>query len=305
MTSLILGGNGFIGSHLADCLIEQGEHVRIFDRGADFFRKPLQGVEYFSGEFSDSELLTRALSEVDTVYHLISTTVPSTSNQDPVFDIGSNLINTVKLLDLMKDLSVPKIVYLSSGGTVYGVPDYSPIKETHALKPISSYGIVKVAIENYLHMYHHLYGLQYVVLRASNPYGPRQGHAGVQGVVGTFVNRAYNGQSLEIWGNGEVVRDYIFIDDLISLCLKAGASDASGVYNAGSGAGHSVLDVVEYIQTVANADIEVVFKNARAYDVPHAVLDVEKAISTFSWKPVQELSSGVSQVWEWLRLQDR
>ena len=303
MTSLILGGNGFIGSHLADRLIVQGEDVRIFDRGADTFRKPLEGVEYFSGEFSDTGLLAKALSKVDTVYHLISTTVPSTSNQDPAFDIDSNLVNTVNLLELMKKLSVPRIVYLSSGGTVYGIPDSSPIKETHALKPISSYGVVKVAIENYLHMYQHLYGLQYVALRASNPYGPRQGHTGVQGVVGTFVNRAHNGQCLEVWGDGKVVRDYIFIEDLISLCVTAGESDTCGLFNAGSGKGHSVLEVVEFVQSVAKKDIEVIFKQARAYDVPHAVLDMEKAISAFNWKPIEELSSGVSRVWEWLQLQ--
>lgn len=300
MTSLILGGNGFIGSHLVDRLIEQGENVRIFDRGTDTFRKQLPGVEYFLGEFSNTDLLSKALANVDMVYHLISTTVPSTSNADPVFDIDSNLVNTVKLLELMRRFNVPRILYLSSGGTVYGIPETSPIKETHKLSPISSYGIVKVAIENYLHMFHHLYDVQYVSLRASNPFGPRQGHAGVQGVVGTFVKNARAARALEVWGDGKIVRDYIYIDDLIELCTKAGKSNVCGVFNAGSGRGNTVLEVVDVIKVLAESKIEVLFKESRAYDVPHAVLDVSEATSTFDWSPEHDLSSGVSALWKWL-----
>ncbi len=281
MISLILGGNGFIGSHLADALVTQGDTVRIFDRSPEVFREPLDGVEYFTGGFSDSGLLAEALTAVDVVYHLISTTVPSTSNLDPINDINSNLINTVKLLELMRLQNVPKIVYLSSGGTVYGIPEVSPIKECHTLRPISSYGAVKVAIENYLHIFYHLHGIEYVALRASNPYGPRQGHTGVQGVIGTFLQKIRNGDGVEIWGDGSVVRDYIYIEDLVRLCVLCGASDVIGVFNGGSGKGHSIAELVNAIGKIVKQPVDVAHKPSRAFDVPHTILDITRTSAAY------------------------
>ncbi len=301
MLSLILGGNGFIGSHLADALIAKGDTVRIFDRGPDSFRKPLSGVEYYTAEFSDTGLLAEALTSVDIVYHLISTTVPSTSNLDPVNDITSNLVSTVKLLELMKLQNVPKIVYLSSGGTVYGIPKSSPISETHTLNPISSYGAVKVAIENYLHIFHHLHGIKYVALRASNPYGSRQGHTGVQGVIGTFLQKIAEGKSIEIWGDGSVVRDYIYIDDLINLCVISGNADVNGIFNAGSGDGHSILDVVVAIEDVIKLPVQLVYMPGRAFDVPHTNLDISKAQELFGWQPSVSLIDGIRLAWGWVQ----
>ena len=301
MNCLVLGGNGFIGSHLVDALLAAGSTVRVYDRGPEKYREPLKGVQYFTGEFADTALLGEALTSVDVVYHLISTTVPSTSNLDPYNDISSNLINTVRLLDLMRLQKVPKIVYLSSGGTVYGIPQFSPIRETHTLRPISSYGAVKVAIENYLHIYKHLHGLEYVVLRASNPYGPRQGHLGVQGVIGTYLQRINSGQPIEVWGDGSVVRDYIFIDDLVSLCVSAGQAEKEGVFNAGSGTGYTITEIVQVVTSVCESSVEVVFKDGRSFDVPRSILDITKAIEILEWQPTVTIEDGVMQAWRWIR----
>jgi len=301
MRALVIGGNGFIGSHLVDALVLAGRRVRVFDRGAELYRPPLAGVDYRLGDFGDAPALAEAIEGVDVVYHLVSTTVPSTSNLDPVSDIQGNLINTVRLLQLMVQKGISRIVYLSSGGTVYGIPDVSPIPETHPLRPICSYGVIKVAIENYLFMYQSLHGLRPIVLRASNPYGERQGHAGVQGVIGTFLQKIKSGERIEIWGDGSVVRDFIYVADLAGLCVKAGASEYCGILNAGSGVGHSIREVLNVSARAAEQAIEPVYKQGRAYDVPSIVLNISKARKELDWKPEVELSQGVSKTWQWMK----
>ena len=176
MRALVLGGSGFIGSHLVDALLADGQRVRVFDRQPDRFRDALTGVDYRFGSLADVSDVAEALAGVDVVFHLVSTSVPSTSNLDPVADIEGNLVTAVQLLDQMTRLDVRRIVFLSSGGTVYGNPGTSPVTETDPLRPICSYGVVKVAIENYLFMYQDLHGIEPVILRPSNPIGPRQGH---------------------------------------------------------------------------------------------------------------------------------
>lgn len=299
MKALVLGGNGFIGSHVVDALLKAGHKVRVFDRGPELYRAPLPTVDYRTGSFSDVPALAEALEGIDVVYHLISTTVPSTSNLDPIGDIEGNLINTVRLLKLMVQKDIRRIVYLSSGGTVYGIPDVVPIPETHPLRPICSYGVVKVAIENYLFMYQSLYGIQPVVLRASNPYGVRQTHAGVQGVIGTFLNKAMNNECIEIWGDGSVVRDFIYIVDLAELCALAGESKIQGIYNAGSGMGHSINEIISTLASVMGEPIESVYKLGRGYDVPRVVLDCSLVKRTFGWGSKIGLFEGASRTCQW------
>lgn len=300
MKALVLGGCGFIGSHLVDSLLASGHQVRVFDRSPELFRQPLAKVDYRFGNFSDTSLLAEALEGVDVVYHLISTTVPSTSNLDPVADVQSNLISTIRLLQLMVQKQIPRIVYLSSGGTVYGIPEMVPIPETHPLRPICSYGVVKVAIENYLHMFHQLHEMQYVVLRASNPYGERQGHAGVQGVIGTFMRKIKAGEPIEIWGDGNIVRDFIYVGDLAELSVQAGMSKVCGIFNAGSGVGCSIKEIVKDLSVVTGQVINPEFRAGRGFDVPRVVLDISKARSTFGWEPQVPLMEGVTRSWQWL-----
>ncbi|MEH6636968.1 MAG: NAD-dependent epimerase/dehydratase family protein [Halioglobus sp.] len=300
MRALVLGGNGFIGSHLTDALLAAGHKVRVFDRGPELYRAPLRNVDYRFADFGDFSALAEALQDIDIIYHLISTTVPSTSNLDPVGDIQGNLVNTVKLLQLMVSKNIVRIVYLSSGGTVYGVPDVSPIPETHALNPICSYGVTKVAIENYLYMYQSLHQIKPAILRPSNPYGERQGHAGVQGIVGTFLNKTKSGERIEIWGDGSVIRDFICVTDLAELGVKVGQSDFCGVLNVGSGSGCSIHDLVDALAVVTGNEIEPQFLPGRAYDVPEIVLDISKANREMAWQPRIQLQAGLRRTWQWL-----
>jgi len=189
MKALVLGGGGFLGSHLVDELLKKNHDVRVLDRAAEQYRTTPDAVDYRLGDFADPAVVAEALQDIDTVYHLASATVPSTSNLDPAADITANLVPGVRLFEQLVRLGVRRIVFLSSGGTVYGDPKLMPVAVEHPVSPLCSYGVVKVATEHYLHMFQELYGLSPTILRASNPYGPRQGHLGVQGAIATFLNR--------------------------------------------------------------------------------------------------------------------
>jgi UDP-glucose 4-epimerase len=299
--ALVIGGSGFIGSYLVDRLLASGHSVRIFDRQPERFRAPLPDVDYSFGEFANPMALVEALSGVDAVYHLLSTTVPGTADLDPKTDVQDNLVGTINLLDSMERLGLSRILFLSSGGTVYGIPDAIPIPETHPLRPISSYGIVKAAIERYLEMYRRTRGLSPVIIRASNPFGPRQAHSGVQGVISTFLRCVLAGQPVEIWGDGAVVRDYLDVGDLAELCVRAGASDREGPYNAGSGRGLSINEVVEAVRKVTGSDFKVVYKPGRPVDVPRSVLDCFRAKKDFGWECETGFDSTLCNTWNWLK----
>lgn len=301
MNVLVLGGNGFIGSHIVDSMLDAGHSVRVFDRSPDPWRKSVEGVRYFFGDFEDRPLLAEALQGVDLVVHLISTTVPSTSNLDPVADIQSNLVRSVQLFQLMSAAGVRRVVYFSSGGTVYGVPSVLPIPEGAALNPICSYGVVKVAVEKYLSMFDHLYGFRSLVLRPSNPFGPRQGHVGVQGVVATFMQKILRGEAISIWGDGSVRRDYIEVTDLARMCSLAIETDATGVFNVGSGVGLSLRELVAMIEQVTGIKAVVDYQPARRFDVPEIVLDIGRAGRELGWQPQIGMLDGLHRYYDWLR----
>lgn len=299
---LVLGGNGFIGAHLVETLAASGERVRVFDRAGSLKGQPLIDVDYRYANFDDSASLAEALIDVDIVVHLISTTVPGTSNLNPVEDIEGNLINTVKLLQQMRDIGVSRLVYLSSGGTVYGNTTQMPISEDHSKQPLSSYGIVKVAIENYISMFSTLHGLDALVIRASNPYGPRQGHLGVQGVIPTFFQRIISGDTIQVWGDGSNIRDYIFISDLVSFIVDSfNCKLTSGVYNIGSGEGTSLMNILSLVSAVANVPVTVEHLPPRGFDVKNVVLDISKARKAMDWQPKISLQEGCERYWHWAK----
>lgn len=301
LKALVLGGNGFIGSHLTDRLLSEGHSVRVFDRFRERFREPLPNVDYRIAQFSDSFAIAEALEGIDIVYHLISTTVPGTSNLNPAADINDNLIMTVGLLEQMIKAGVKRILYFSSGGTVYGNPEKLPVPEDHPLNPICSYGIVKLTVEKYLFMYKHLFGLKPVVVRPSNPYGPRQGHIGVQGLIATFIHKIINGETIKIWGDGLITRDYLYIDDLVRLCVIAGSSDYTGIFNVGSGQGYSILSIIDILANIVGKKPDVIHEPIRSFDVREVVLDITRAKEKFGWDPEISLEDGIKKYWLWTR----
>lgn len=302
MTCLVLGGAGFIGSHLVDALVTRGHEVRIFDRPRIDTRnlsQVMHHVELISGDISNESDIADALEGMETLVHLVSTTLPATSNANPVFDIETNLAGTVRLLELARNAGVKKIVFASSGGTVYGAPLILPVPESHPTDPTCSYGITKLAIEKYLQLFYQLYGLDYSILRIANPYGERQNPVGGVGAVTAFLCKAIKGDPITIWGNGEVARDYLYITDLVNAFLDVIEKDhSSKIYNIGSGKAHSLNEIVTMIKNVTGLAASVEFTPARKFDVSINFLDISLARSELDWTPVITLEEGISKVWK-------
>jgi UDP-glucose 4-epimerase len=300
MRALVIGGNGFIGSHLVEGLRADGHMTTVLDPGPARNDMDWSGVGYIQAPYTDAAALDAALDGCEIVFHLASTTVPATSNADPAFDVTSNLLGALGLIAAMRARGLRRIVFFSSGGTVYGGPDYLPIDEAHPLRPISSYGVVKVAIEQYLGMYQRLGELEPLILRPSNPYGPRQSAAGGQGFVAAALARAHAGERLQIWGDGEITRDYIYIDDLIRLVLVSAVSDACGVFNAGSGEGQTLNSICTAVEQASKRRLQKDYLPARAFDVREVVLDTAAARMRFAWVPRVSLDEGIARTWRWL-----
>ena len=300
MRALVIGGSGFIGSHIVDALLSRGVAVRVYDRSGERFRKAPRGIEFRQGYFGEDSALAAALMDIDIVFHCLSTSVPSNSNSDPVSDIKENLIGTVKMLDLMRSAGVRRVVFLSSGGTIYGIPKAQVVNEESLERPITSYGIVKSAIEKYMLMDQFLHGLSPLILRASNPYGPRQGHGGVQGVVGNFLWRLANSETLSVWGDGSVIRDFIYVKDLAEACVLGGLSQLTGVFNVGSGEGASVQEIIDHISAVTGEKIRVDYNPGRKFDVPRIVLDISAIRQRLDWRPTTPLKTGIKKTWQWI-----
>lgn len=302
MKSLVLGGNGFMGTHLVEGLLEEGHEVRIYDRSPNAFRATPKDAEFVRGDLGDADLVRSAVEGVEVAFHFANTTIPKTSNDDPIYDVRSNLIDTLGFLRSCVEAGVRKVVFASSGGTIYGQPRAVPISEDHPTNPITSYGIVKLAVEKYLALFEHLHGLDYTVLRISNPYGPYQNPGGQQGVVPVFLHRLRAGRPLTVWGDGGVVRDYLYVSDLVeALKLAAGTGTRQKVLNVGSGRGTSLNDLVAIIAGVTGERPEVEYVAGRALDVPANVLDVVRARDELGWSPRTGLAEGIDRTWNWVR----
>lgn len=301
---LILGGKGFIGSHLVEAMLLAGVSVRVFDRvGAESLipARLSHLIELFEGDFADSAVLASALEGCDICFHLVSTTIPKTSNDAPGYDVQSNLLGTIKLLELVHKAGLKKIIFLSSGGTVYGIPKYLPINELHPTDPICSYGITKLAIEKYLELFRSLHGIEYTVLRVSNPYGERQRLTASQGAVAVFLARALKNEQITIWGDGSIARDYIYIGDLISSVMAVmNYSGKEHIFNIGSGVPTTLLKLTALIELILDKKLDIDFKPARLADVPINVLDIKRAQKELEWSPTVCLADGLVFVKNWI-----
>lgn len=305
MKIVIFGGGGFIGSTIADRLLLDGHHLRIFERPrVAAYRKftEFERVEWMTGDFSSAHDISDAINGTDVILHLVSTTLPKNSNDDPIYDVHSNLVATLQMLNAMLAHDVRKIIFISSGGTVYGNPLYLPIDEKHPTEPLVSYGITKLAIEKYLQMYSHLYGLKTVTLRVANPYGGRQRTETAQGAIGVFLSRALNDLPIEIWGDGSVTRDYIHVSDVAEAFVKAIEYQGSEhCFNISSGDGVSLNDLIGMLEIVLGQNIKVSYKSGRSFDVPVSILSNSLAKAELSWEPKVAMLEGLALTSEWFK----
>src|SRR6266850_2836875 len=302
---LVLGGAGFIGSHLAEALLQAGHRVKVFDR-PHLDRLPMfsprKGFEVFTGDFLNPEALSPALPGTEVAFHLVSTTLPKSSNDNPIYDIETNVLGTLRLVELCREHRVRKIVFVSSGGTVYGVPRSIPIDESQPTHPTCSYGIHKLAIEKYLHLSRLLHSLDYCVLRPANLYGPRQRLDVAQGAATVFLDRALRNEPIQIWGDGSVVRDYVYIQDAVEALLKALAFEGEPkIFNIGSAVGVSLNQLVGEIQKLVGHPVAVEYAAARSLDVPVNILDSSLARRHLGWSARTSLAEGLRHTYEWMR----
>ena len=279
MNITILGAAGFIGTNLVLELAKK-HSLTLVDRKIDYFdsiKKLNLDVTYKEMSFNIEDNFDVLLENTDIVYHLVSTTVPGTANQHISEELMANVVMTSKLLEACVRQKVKKVVFISSGGTVYGKEVTCPISENSVANPISSYGIQKLTIEKLLYLYKYLYNLDYRVIRLANPYGPYQRPNGVLGVVTTFTYKAIHNEDIIVYGDGSVVRDFIFIDDAIRGILNI--VDYEGeykIFNLGQGKGTSINEVIHEIQIVTGKKLNVRYVSSRTADVPVNYLDISR-----------------------------
>lgn len=305
MKLVVFGGGGFIGSAICDRLLKDNHELRIFERPrVPPYRQFAsdEKVEWVTGDLGNTHDLNDAIQGMDGVVHLVSTTLPKSSNDDPVYDVQTNVIPALHMLNAMVSQKVSKIIFISSGGTVYGNPQYVPIDEKHPTEPVVSYGITKLAIEKYLHMYSKLYGIKTVTLRVANPYGERQRIETAQGAVGIFLHNALKGYPIEIWGDGTIQRDYIHVSDVADAFAKAIIYNGSKeCFNISSGKGTSLNDLINMMQHVISEPIKVNFKPGRSFDIDISVLSNDLARDELGWEPKVTMQEGLLRAAEWIK----
>ncbi|MBU9227189.1 NAD-dependent epimerase/dehydratase family protein [Burkholderia multivorans] len=295
-TYLVTGASGFIGRSLVERLRRDGHIVRCAVRrathGADDIECPL-------GASVDTWL--SAIDGVDGVFHLAWSTVPRTANSAPLDDVATNVLGTVALLEAMRRCPGVPFVFASSGGTVYGVPEARRVSESHPLRPLGVYGASKASVEGYAMLYRRQFGVDARILRVSNPFGPGQKVEGQLGAASIFAWRALAGLDIQIWGDGSVVRDYLYIEDAVDafVATMGATADVLGqgdpIFNIGSGEGTSLKQIVETIGDILGTRVCVKYEGARSFDVPVSILDISRAKNVLGWIPKTSFRDGMTE----------
>ena len=305
MKLVVFGGGGFIGSAICERLLADGHQLRIFERPrVPPYRHFAENehVEWTTGDFSSTHDLRDAIEGMDGVVHLVSTTLPKSSNEDPVYDVETNIVPSLHLLNAMVEHQVKRIVFISSGGTVYGNPQYIPIDEKHPTEPVVSYGITKLAIEKYLHMFSKLHGIKAVTLRVANPYGERQRVETAQGAIGIFMHNILKDKPIEIWGDGSVQRDYIHVSDVADAFGKAITYNGNKeCFNISSGKGISLNELVEMMKSIIAQPVQVNYKPGRSFDIDISVLCNQLARNELNWEPKVTMQEGLTRTAAWMK----
>lgn len=309
MKIIILGAAGFLGTNLALELAKNNDNqIILVDKNIRFFNEQIyrdfHNIVLQEFKFDLDSDYEHMLQNVDIVYHLVSTTVPTTSNQHIPQELQANVVMTSKLLEACVKSKIKKIIFFSSGGTVYGKEDNCPIREEMPTYPISSYGVQKITIEKLLYLYWQMYGLDFRVIRLSNPYGKYQRPNGVLGVVTNFVYKALNNAQITVYGDGSVIRDYLYVDDAIKGIIKI--SNKQGkykIYNLGCGYGTSVNEVIGLIENILEKKLNVQYTQARKVDVPVNFLDISRYEKDYGKLNPISLEEGIKKMVAFMKIE--
>ncbi|MGE5444425.1 MAG: NAD-dependent epimerase/dehydratase family protein [Ignavibacteriales bacterium] len=301
MKILITGGAGFIGSYVADAFIREGHKVLIVDNLSTGIEENIpREADFVKCDIRERTLLEKVFSDFkpDMVNHHAAQINVRQSVEDPTFDAEVNIIGTLNLLELSVRHRIKRFIFASTGGAIYGEPEKLPADETTPPMPISPYGASKYAVENYLGYYRAVYGLEYVALRYSNVYGPRQNPHGEAGVVAIFCSRIISGKPCMIFGDGSQTRDYVFAEDVARANIL-GINAPVGKYNIGTEIETSVNELVTVLRRAAGRKFEVEYAPPRPGEVQRISLDTNLAKRVLGWSPKVNLEDGIGQTWRW------
>ena len=294
---LVLGGNGFIGRNLCEYMVQKGERVYSFDMSMSEQKKT--GIEYIAGDFFDDYTLEKVVKGMDIVFHAICTLNPGNSNDKCLMGYERDFVQTAKLCYLLKDTNC-RLIFLSSGGTVYGNQEIQPIKENAVPVPINHYGNLKLCIENTIRTFNFQSKRNMLVARISNPYGPGQNYLKGVGFIDAALKRAIHGETIEVWGDGEVVRDYIYIDDVCRMLYDLVHYHGSyEVFNLSSNTGTSQNDVLAIIKEIV-PDADIKYTEARTVDAKKIILDNTRIMEQDNFELVH-VKDGIKKYYEYIQ----
>jgi UDP-glucose 4-epimerase len=307
MKILVTGGAGFIGSHVVDAYVEKGNEVVVVD---DLSTGRISNLNP-KAKFYQVDIRSQQLGEVfdaerpDIVNHHAAQMNVRRSVADPIFDADVNILGSLKLIEYAKNYQVKKFIYISTGGAVYGEPEYLPCDENHPINPICQYGASKHTVEHYLYMYDVNYGLKYSILRYPNVYGPRQDPHGEAGVVAIFTGQMLAGDQVVINGDGEQTRDYVYVGDCAQANLAVSDQEsATGIYNIGSGRGTSVNEIFANLRDITGYKIAPVYGPAKIGETRYIYLNADKVARELGWKPTVSLEDGLRKTVEYFRVSE-
>lgn len=303
MKVLVTGGAGFIGSHLVDRLIQEGHEVVVVDNLLTGKRRNLNKEARFYKLDIQSSRLERVFSRERPllVMHLAAQVDLRRSVEDPIFDAQVNILGTLNLLEQAVKYGTRKVIFSSSGGAIYGEQDVFPAPESHPIRPLSPYGISKLNGEQYLAYYQRVSGIQHVILRYSNVYGPRQDPDGEAGVVAIVTGKMLAGEQPIINGNGRQTRDFVFVDDVVEANLAVMGKEVQGIYNVGTAEETSVNDLFRLLVELTNANCKELHGPAKKGEQARSVVDISRLRQELGWEPKVPLREGLKRTVEFFR----
>ncbi len=295
---LVTGGAGFIGSHVVDTLIDNGyEVIVVDDLSTGYLHNIHPQARFYQMDIRSPEMAKLFERErPDYVDHHAAQMNVRRSVSDPLFDAEVNILGSLNLIQCAVRFQVRKFIYISSGGAVYGEPEYLPCDESHPINPICQYGVSKHTVEHYLYLYRHHYGLNYAVLRYPNVYGPRQDPYGEAGVVAIFTGQMLRGEPVTINGSGEQTRDFVFVQDCAQANVQLLHKGQDRIYNLGSGIGTSVNQIFDCLKEITHYPHDAHYGPPKLGETSYIYLDASRAQEELGWKPTVSLEEGLRQV---------
>jgi UDP-glucose 4-epimerase len=292
MKVLVTGATGFIGYALVQALTERGDQVAATCRDPTLHNT--ETITWFAADLSGGADWHALTEDIDVIFHLAWASLPATSHLDPAADANTNVVGTLRLLQAIRNNRRVRFVFASSGGTVYGKLNTAAAAESHPTRPLSAHGVAKLAIENYIRVFSKDWGIDTVSARIANPYGPTQKTNRGFGAVTTAITCALKNEDWTIFGDGSIIRDYIYIDDLTAALIALGEHrKGPPEVNVGSGEGHSLNDVARVVSLATCKQLKLNYKTPRNFDVPRSVLNIELAQTTLGWRPQVSFETGV------------